>query len=117
MLGLRLNWSKRYITLGPVATMLGLAVKIHDPEGLLGGKPDLGITCVLVPTDLPGVETGRRHIPCGHFFQNGPTEGHDVFVPLENVIGGRDGIGHGWKMLMSALAAGRGISLPSQASG
>jgi acyl-CoA dehydrogenase len=117
VLGLRLNWAKRYITLGPIATVLGLAVKIRDPGGLLGGDPDLGITCVLVPTDLPGVETGDRHIPCGHFFQNGPTEGRDVFVPLENVIGGRDGIGHGWKMLMSALAAGRGISLPSQSAG
>jgi acyl-CoA dehydrogenase len=117
VLGLRLNWAKRYITLGPIATVLGLAVKVRDPDGLVNGEGDLGITCVLVPTDEPGVETGRRHIPCGHFFQNGPTEGHDVFVPLENVIGGRDGIGHGWKMLMSALAAGRGISLPSQAAG
>lgn len=117
VLGLRLNWSKRYITLGPVATVLGLAVKVRDPDHLLGDECDLGITCVLMPTDEPGVETGRRHIPCGHFFQNGPTKGHDVFVPLGNVIGGQDGIGHGWKMLMSALAAGRGISLPSQAAG
>ena len=113
VLGLRLNWSKRYITLGPVATVLGLAFKMRDPDGLLGGKEDVGITCALVPTDLPGVVTGRRHIPSGQMFQNGPTQGHDVFIPLDHIIGGRDYAGKGWMMLMSALAVGRGISLPS----
>ncbi len=113
VLGLRLNWHKRYITLGPVATVLGLAVKTRDPEGLLGGPEDLGITVVLVPTDAPGVEIGRRHLPCMQAFQNGPNKGHDVFLPLDAVLGGRDCIGQGWTMLMSALAAGRGISLPS----
>ncbi|WP_313436220.1 acyl-CoA dehydrogenase [Novosphingobium sp.] len=113
VLGIRLNWHKRYITLGPVATILGLAFKLRDPERLLGGQEDIGITVALVPTDLPGVTIGRRHIPSMQSFQNGPNEGHDVFVPLDNVIGGPERVGQGWKMLMSALAAGRGISLPS----
>ncbi len=111
--GIRLNWHKRYITLGPVATILGLAFKLRDPDALLGEKEDLGITLALVPTDLPGVEIGRRHIPSMQSFQNGPNEGHDVFVPLDNIIGGPERAGQGWQMLMSALAAGRGISLPS----
>lgn len=111
--GIRLNWAKRYITLSPVCTVLGLAFRMTDPEGLLGGKEDIGITCALVPTDLPGVETGRRHIPAGTMFQNGPTTGTDVFVPLDHIIGGAAYAGRGWMMLMSALAAGRGISLPS----
>ncbi len=113
VLGLRLNWAKRYITLAPVCTVLGLAFQMRDPDGLLGGAPDIGITCALVPTDLPGVETGRRHIPSGTMFMNGPTTGKDVFIPLENIIGGPDYAGRGWMMLMAALAAGRGISLPS----
>lgn len=113
VLGIRLNWHKRYITLGPVATILGLAFKLRDPDHLLGSQEDIGITVALVPTDLPGVEIGRRHIPSMLTFQNGPNEGHDVFIPLENVIGGPERVGQGWKMLMSALAAGRGISLPS----
>jgi acyl-CoA dehydrogenase len=113
VLGMRLNWHKRYITLGPVATVLGLAFKLRDPDGLLGAPGDLGITLALVPTDAPGVEIGRRHLACFQAFQNGPNKGHDVFVPLEAILGGRDGIGKGWAMLMSALAAGRGISLPS----
>ena len=113
VLGIRLNWSKRYITLAPVCTVLGLAFKLRDPEGLLGDEPEPGITCALVPTDLPGVETGRRHLPSGTMFMNGPTEGRDVFIPLENIIGGPEYAGRGWMMLMSALAAGRGISLPS----
>lgn len=116
VIGIRLNWRKRYITLGPVATILGLAFKLRDPDGLLGDREDIGITVALVPTDLPGVEIGRRHIPSMHSFQNGPNEGHDVFIPLDNVIGGPDRVGQGWKMLMSALAAGRGISLPSLAA-
>lgn len=113
VLGIRLNWRKRYITLGPVATILGLAFKLRDPERLLGEREDIGITVALVPADLPGVTIGRRHVPSMHAFQNGPNEGHDVFIPLDNVIGGPDRVGQGWKMLMSALAAGRGISLPS----
>lgn len=113
VVGIRVNWHKRYITLGPVATILGLAFKLRDPDALLGGQKDLGITLALVPTDLPGVEIGRRHIPSMQSFQNGPNEGHDVFVPLDNIIGGPERAGQGWQMLMSALAAGRGISLPS----
>ncbi len=112
-LGIRLNWKKRYITLCPVATVLGLAFKLYDPDGLLGDKEDIGITVALIPTDLPGVTTGRRHLPAFQFFQNGPTEGKDVFIPLDYMIGGRQQAGHGWRMLMAALAAGRGISLPS----
>ncbi len=113
VLGLRLNWAKRYITLSPVCTVLGLAFQMRDPDGLLGGDKDIGITCALVPTDLDGVETGRRHLPSSTMFMNGPTTGTDVFIPLENIIGGPDYAGKGWMMLMSALAAGRGISLPS----
>lgn len=111
--GIRLNWAKRYITLAPVCTVLGLAFKLQDPDGLLGDMEDIGITCALVPTDLPGVETGRRHIPSSTMFMNGPTTGKDVFIPLDHIIGGPDYAGKGWMMLMSALAAGRGISLPS----
>lgn len=112
-LGIRLNWRKRYITLGPVATVLGLAFKLRDPDGLLGGEEDIGISVALVPTDAPGVEIGRRHLPSMQMFQNGPTCGRDVFVPIEALIGGPARAGQGWQMLMSALAAGRGISLPS----
>jgi len=113
VLGLKLNWHKRYITLGPVATVLGLAFKARDPDHLLGGEEELGITVALIPTHLPGVEIGRRHLPSMQVFQNGPNWGRDVFVPLDFIIGGEERIGQGWKMLMSALAAGRGISLPS----
>src|SRR5690606_19800904 len=112
-LAIRLDWHKRYITLGPVATLLGLAFKLYDPDHLLGEQEDLGITVALVPTDLPGVEIGRRHLPAMQFFQNGPNKGKGVVIPLDHVIGGRERAGQGWKMLMSALAAGRGISLPS----
>ena len=113
VLGIRLNWHKRYITLGPVATVLGLAFKLQDPDGLLGGPADVGISVALVPTDAPGVSIGRRHLPSMQVFQNGPNQGKDVFVPLDALIGGPAKAGHGWQMLMSALAAGRGISLPS----
>ena len=113
VLGIRLNWHKRYITLGPVATVLGLAFKLRDPDHLLGDREDIGITVALVPTNLPGVEIGRRHLPAMHMFQNGPNRGRDVFIPLDQVIGGAAQVGKGWKMLTSALAAGRGISLPS----
>lgn len=113
VLGLRLNWNKRYITLAPVATLLGLAFKARDPDGLLGSVEDLGITCALVPTATPGVEIGSRHMPVGAVFMNGPTRGKDVFIPLDWVIGGRERIGQGWRMLMQSLAAGRAISLPA----
>ena len=113
VLGIRLNWHKRYITLGPIATVLGLAFKLHDPDHLIGQRDDIGITLALVPTHLAGISIGRRHLPAMHVFQNGPNWGHDVFIPMDNVIGGVDQVGKGWKMLMSALAAGRGISLPS----
>jgi len=113
VLGIRLNWHKRYITLGPIATVLGLAFKLHDPDHLIGDRDNIGITLALVPTHLPGVSIGRRHLPALHVFQNGPNWGKDVFIPMDNVIGGVDQVGKGWKMLMSALAAGRGISLPS----
>ncbi|MFT5290392.1 MAG: acyl-CoA dehydrogenase [Planctomycetota bacterium] len=117
VLGIRLNWDKRYITLAPVATVLGLAFKLQDPDGLLGDKPELGITCALVPADLPGVTTGERHDPLGCNFMNGPTQGVDVFVPIESIIGGKEQAGQGWLMLMQSLAAGRGISLPSMSAG
>ncbi len=113
VLGIRLNWHKRYITLGPIATVLGLAFKLYDPDHLIGGRDDIGITLALVPTHLPGIEIGRRHLPALQAFQNGPNSGRDVFIPLDNIIGGVEQAGKGWKMLMSALAAGRGISLPS----
>ncbi|WP_347263442.1 acyl-CoA dehydrogenase [Nitrobacter sp.] len=113
VLGLRLNWHKRYITLGPVATLLGLAFKAFDPDHLIGTQEDLGISVALIPTDLPGVSIGRRHLPAMQVFQNGPNWGKDVFIPLDYVIGGKERLGQGWKMLMTALAAGRGISLPS----
>jgi acyl-CoA dehydrogenase len=113
VLGLRVTWAKRYITLAPVATLLGLAFKAHDPEHLLGAQEDLGITLALIPTHTRGVQVGRRHLPAMQAFQNGPTSGTEVFVPLDWVIGGRERIGQGWPILMSALAAGRGISLPS----
>jgi acyl-CoA dehydrogenase len=113
VLGIRLNWRKRYITLGPVATVQGLAFKLYDPDHLLGPDENLGITVALIPTNLPGIEIGRRHLPSNQMFQNGPNQGHDVFVPLDHVIGGEAQVGKGWKMLMAALAAGRGISLPS----
>lgn len=112
-LGIRLSWNKRYITLAPVATVIGVAFKLRDPDRLLGDREDIGITVALVPVDTPGVETGRRHLPAMQMFQNGPTTGKDVFVPLDHVIGGPERAGQGWVMLMTALAAGRGISLPS----
>ncbi len=112
-LGIRLNWHKRYITLSPVATVLGLAFKLFDPDHLIGDIDELGISVALVPTHLPGITIGRRHLPSMQAFQNGPNQGVDVFVPLDALIGGVEKAGQGWPMLMSALAAGRGISLPS----
>lgn len=117
VLGIRLNWHKRYITLGPVATVLGLAFKLYDPEHLLGDKEELGITVALVPTNTPGVEIGQRHYASMQAFQNGPNWGRDVFLPMDAVIGGAERVGQGWKMLMAALSAGRSISLPSMSTG
>jgi acyl-CoA dehydrogenase len=117
VLGLRITWDKRYITLGPVATLLGLAFRAYDPEHLAGEREDLGITCALIPTSHPGVEIGRRHMPLNAVFQNGPNSGRDVFIPMDWVIGGAPMLGKGWRMLMESLAAGRGISLPSSNTG
>jgi acyl-CoA dehydrogenase len=117
VLGLRVTWDKRYITLGPVATLLGLAFRAHDPDHLVGDRDDVGITCALIPTTHPGVMIGRRHMPLNAVFQNGPNWGTDVFIPMDWVIGGQPMLGRGWRMLMECLAAGRGISLPSSATG
>ena len=117
VLGLRLTWEKRYITLGPVATLLGLAFKAYDPDHLLGDKEDLGISLALIPTDTPGVEIGRRHLPLGAAFMNGPNSGKDVFVPLSCLIGGQEYLGKGWMMLMNCLSVGRSISLPAGGTG
>jgi acyl-CoA dehydrogenase len=116
-LGMRVTWDKRYITLGPVATLLGLAFRLYDPEHLLGKNEDLGITCALVPTNTPGVNIGRRHLPLNGVFQNGPNSGKDVFMPIDWIIGGREYAGKGWMMLMNCLAAGRSISLPASSVG
>lgn len=117
VLGMRLTWNKRYITLAPVATVLGLAFKLQDPEHLLGEQEDLGITCALIPTDIDGVITGRRHFPLNVPFQNGPTQGDDVFVPLSYIIGGPEMAGQGWRMLVECLSVGRAITLPSNSTG
>ncbi|MDF3011307.1 MAG: hypothetical protein K0S03_2103, partial [Burkholderiales bacterium] len=116
-LGMRVTWDKRYITLGPVATLLGLAFRLYDPEKLVGSQSDLGITCALVPTNTPGVNIGRRHLPLNAVFQNGPNDGKDVFMPLDWIIGGPEYAGKGWMMLMGCLAAGRAISLPTSSVG
>ena len=113
VLGIRLTWEKRYITLGPVATLLGLAFKLFDPDKLLGDKEELGITLALIPTSHKGVNIGRRHIPLDTAFMNGPNSGKDVFIPMDWIIGGEPQIGRGWRMLVECLAAGRSISLPS----
>ncbi|WP_136475162.1 acyl-CoA dehydrogenase [Pseudomonas sp. DG56-2] len=117
VIGLRLNWEKRYITLGPVATLLGLAFKAYDPEHLLGEEEELGISLALIPTDTPGVEIGQRHLPLGAAFMNGPNSGKDVFIPLEFLIGGQSMLGKGWMMLMNCLSVGRSISLPAVGTG
>ncbi|MDA0110018.1 acyl-CoA dehydrogenase [Vibrio sp. La 4.2.2] len=113
VLGIRLNWNKRYITLAPVATVLGLAFKLHDPDKLMGDKEDIGITCALIPADHKGVEIGERHDPLHLAFMNGPTRGKDVFIPMDWLIGGQEYAGRGWRMLVECLSAGRGISLPA----
>lgn len=117
VIGIRLNWNKRYITLAPVATVLGLAFRLFDPDGLIGATEDIGITCALIPVDTKGVVTGRRHFPLNTAFLNGPTQGKDVFIPLEYVIGGQAMVGQGWRMLVECLSAGRAVSLPSSAVG
>ncbi len=117
VLGVRLTWSKRYITLCPVATVIGLAFRLFDPENILGKGHDVGITCALIPANTPGVIKGRRHFPLNTGFLNGPTQGKDVFVPIDYLIGGAAMAGAGWRMLMECLSAGRAISLPSSATG
>ncbi|MCX8966032.1 acyl-CoA dehydrogenase [Erwinia psidii] len=117
VLGMRLTWNKRYITLAPIATVLGLAFKLSDPEHLLGDTDDLGITCALIPTRTPGVEIGKRHFPLNVPFQNGPTRGKDIFVPIDYIIGGPKMAGQGWRMLVECLSVGRGITLPSNSTG
>ncbi|MFQ2281521.1 acyl-CoA dehydrogenase FadE [Aeromonas dhakensis] len=117
VIGMRLTWNKRYITLAPIATVLGLAFKLRDPEHLLGDEEELGITCALIPTHIKGVEIGRRHFPLNVPFQNGPTRGKDVFVPLDFIIGGPAMAGQGWRMLVECLSVGRGITLPSNSTG
>ena len=117
ILGMRLTFDKRYITLAPIATVIGLAFKLQDPDGLLGDKADLGITCALIPRDTKGLDIGRRHFPLNTPFQNGPIRGQDIFVPLDYIIGGQPMAGKGWRMLMECLSVGRCITLPSTAAG
>ncbi|VAX21901.1 Acyl-CoA dehydrogenase [hydrothermal vent metagenome] len=112
-LGIRATFDKRYITLSPVSTVIALAFHLYDPEKLLGDKEDIGITVALLPSDTPGVETRDRHNPLGVAFMNGPVRGKDIFIPVDWIVGGKDGAGKGWKMLMERLGVGRGISLPS----
>ena len=116
-LGIRLNWEKRYITLGPICTLLGLAFKLYDPDKLLSSETERGITLALIPTHLQGINIGRRHYPLNQTFQNGPNSGKDVFIPIDWIIGGRDYAGKGWSMLMESLADGRSISLPALSTG
>jgi acyl-CoA dehydrogenase len=117
VLGIRLNWDKRYITLAPIATVLGLAFKLYDPDHLIGDVDDYGITAALVPTKLAGIAIGRRHFPIDIPFQNGPTQGKDVFIPLDYIIGGPAMAGQGWRMLVEQLSVGRSITLPSNSLG
>jgi acyl-CoA dehydrogenase len=116
-LGVRLNWNKRYITLAPIATVIGLAFKLYDPDHLLGANEEIGITCALIPRNTAGITIGRRHFPLNTLFQNGPIQGKDVFIPIDWIIGGAGQVGKGWRMLMECLAAGRAITLPSSALG
>ena len=117
VLGLKVTWNKRYITLAPVATLIGLAIKVYDPDHLLGGDANIGVTCVLVPRDTEGVHAGARHLPMNTVFMNGPTWGNDVFIPMDQVIGGQKMLGKGWTMLLECLAIGRSISLPALGTG
>jgi acyl-CoA dehydrogenase len=115
--GIRLNWDKRWITLAPISTLIGLAFQLRDPDHILGNEEDIGITCALIPSSIEGIEIGHRHNALHASFHNGPTRGKDVFVPLSFIIGGEKMAGHGWRMLMECLAAGRSISLPAMACG
>ena len=115
-LGMRVTWNKRYITLAPVATLLGLAFNLFDPDHLIGEEENIGITLALIPSDTEGVVIGNRHMPLNVPFMNGPTQGEDVFIPMEWIIGGQAEVGNGWKMLMECLADGRAISLPALAT-
>jgi len=117
VVGVKLTFDKRYITLAPVATVIGLAFRLYDPDGLIGGEADRGITLALVPRDTPGLDIGRRHVPLNCMFHNGPVRGEEVFLPLSQLIGGEDYIGEGWRMLVECLSVGRAITLPSTASG
>ncbi|MCK5886362.1 MAG: acyl-CoA dehydrogenase, partial [Alcanivorax sp.] len=117
VVGIRLNFEKRWITLAPVATVVGLAFRMFDPDGLLGDTKDYGITCALIPRDTEGMEIGRRHCPIGSPFMNGPIKGKDVFIPLDYIIGGQEMAGQGWRMLVECLSVGRCITLPSGAAG
>jgi acyl-CoA dehydrogenase len=117
VLGMRLDFDKRYITLAPVATVIGLAFRLYDPDHLIGDKEDIGISLALLPRDVEGIEIGRRHMPLNVPFQNGPIRGREVFVPLDALIGGRERAGHGWRMLVECLSVGRAISLPSSSTG
>ena len=117
VLGLKVTWNKRYITLAPVATLIGLAIKVYDPEHLLGEQDEIGVTCVMVPRDTDGVNAGARHLPMNTVFMNGPTWGTEVFIPMEQVIGGQDMLGKGWKMLLECLSLGRSIPLPALGTG
>lgn len=117
VLGLKVTWNKRYITLAPVATLIGLAIKVYDPDGLLGDSEDVGVTCVLVPRETEGVNAGTRHLPMNTVFMNGPTWGNDVFIPMDQVIGGQAMLGKGWTMLLECLSIGRSISLPALGTG
>ena len=117
VLGLKVTWNKRYITLAPVATLIGLAIKVYDPDKLLGGDDEIGVTCVLVPRDVEGVNVGARHLPMNTVFMNGPTWGNDVFIPMEQIIGGQEMLGRGWTMLLECLSIGRSVSLPALGTG
>ncbi len=117
VLGLKVTWNKRYITLAPVATLIGLAIKVYDPEHLVGEEEEIGVTCVLIPKDLDGVNSGARHLPMNTVFMNGPTWGTEVFIPMDQVIGGKAMLGKGWKMLLECLSIGRSISLPALGAG
>ncbi|MDX1800644.1 MAG: acyl-CoA dehydrogenase, partial [Marinobacter sp.] len=117
VLGLKVTWNKRYITLAPVATLVGLAIKVFDPDGLLGDQEDIGVTCVLVPRDTEGLHAGARHLPMNTVFMNGPTWGDEVFIPMTQVIGGQPMLGKGWTMLLECLSIGRSISLPALGTG
>ncbi|WP_336365528.1 acyl-CoA dehydrogenase [Marinobacter sp. C2H3] len=117
VLGLKVTWNKRYITLAPVATLIGLAIKVYDPDHLLGEDDEVGVTCVMVPRETEGVNAGARHLPMNTVFMNGPTWGNDVFIPMTQVIGGQDMLGKGWTMLLECLSIGRSISLPALGTG